>query len=127
VRPPELVLGDFGDPHEQLRLVRPAGQVLVIELRERRGNPGESVHAVGYGLYLVSGEKDLRDIAVLFGYSVYVLAEVHGQDGHVELVFAAELFQNIDGEHISHDLFDELVGESVVAGSTGVCVVVAGP
>jgi hypothetical protein len=57
---------------------------------EWRARPGSRMHPVGDGINFVVREHVAGHLAVLFGNTIDIVAEIEGQVGHVQLALAAE-------------------------------------
>ena len=115
VRFPQLQFGNVAGPDEQLRFIRPAGNVLVEQLRHFLAGPGEGVYAVRDGMDVVAGEHVLRYLTVFLRHAVDVLAQVERQHRHVQVVLARKVLEHVEGNDLAEHLLDEGIGELVMA------------
>ncbi len=94
----------------------PAGNVAVEQLAERWRSPGRNVNTVGDRVDPVLREHVTRDLTVLLGHAVDVVAEGERQVGHVEALLVADRIVDAAGLPVAQHLIHQLEGELVVAG-----------
>ena len=103
------------DADEELRLVRPAGNILVEQPGHIFAGPGEGMNTVRNGVDMVAREHVLRHFPVLLGDAVHVLAQAERQERHVQAVFARNVLEHVEGNDLSEHLLHDGVGELVMA------------
>ena len=111
---PELLLRDITAPDKELRFICPPRNIDIEETGYFRTGPGEGVYAVRYGMNGIAGEHVLRHLAVLLCHAIHVLAQVEGQERHIEAILACQVFQHVERDQLSAELPDEIIGEFIM-------------
>ncbi len=113
---PDLFVRNIVDPHQQLRLIGPAGEIAIEQSDHEGRTPGIRVDTVGDGVNLETGKHILGNFSMSFCNPVDEATQVHSQHGHVQFLCPGELLEQAYRELCWQNLLHQGVGEAVMSG-----------